>query len=334
MSERGSVTTQYRDARVLITGGLGLIGSHLARTLTRIGAAVTVIDSLDPRYGGNRFNISDIDIGIDLHIADIRDIDRLTRLLERQDYVFNLAAQTSHVDSMTDPRTDLEINAGAQLALVEACRHTNPRAKIVFTSTRQVYGRPQYLPVDERHPVQPPDVNGINKLAGEQYHLLYQTVYGVRACVLRLTNTFGPGMRVKDARQTFIGIWIRNLLEGNPIPVFGDGRQRRDFLYVEDCVNALLLAGASAVADGKTYNVGDRKSVSLAELAELMTTLGFGGRVEHLPYPEERAAIDIGDYYTDHSSITRDLGWRPTVRLADGLKKTLMFYKENLANYL
>jgi len=234
---------------------------------------------------------------------------------------------------MTDPQTDLDINASAQLSILEACRLNNPAIKIVFASTRQLYGKPDYLPVDETHPIRPVDVNGINKLAGEWYHLLYNNVYGIRACALRLTNTYGPGMRVKDARQTFLGIWVRLLLEGKPIKVFGDGEQLRDFNYVGDCVDALLLAGASEQANGKVYNLGSEEVIGLKALAELMTSLGYDGTYELVPFPEERKAIDIGDYYSDFSLISAELGWSPRVNLKEGLLQTIDYYSKHLSAY-
>jgi UDP-glucose 4-epimerase len=257
----------------------------------------------------------------------------MSYLLQGKDYLFNLAGQTSHMDSMSDPQTDLDINATAQLSILEACRKTNPGIKIVFASTRQLYGKPDYLPVDEKHPVRPVDVNGINKLAGEWYHLLYNNVYGIRACALRLTNTYGPGMRVKDARQTFLGIWVRLLIEGKPIKVFGDGLQLRDFNYVDDCVEALMLAGASEAANGKIYNLGSTEVVGLKALAEMMVSLCRGGSYELIPFPSDRKAIDIGDYYGDFGQITKDLDWVPKVDLVEGLKKTMAFYQENHPHY-
>lgn len=254
-------------------------------------------------------------------------------LLRGQDYLFNLAGQTSHMDSMSDPQTDLAINAAAQLSILEACRKINPDIKIVFASTRQLYGKPDYLPVDETHPIRPVDVNGINKLAGEWYHLLYNKVYGIRACALRLTNTYGPGMRVKDARQTFLGIWIRLLLEGKPIKVFGDGLQLRDFNYVDDCVDALLLSGASEQANGKVYNLGSAEVISLKDLVEKMISLGFGGSYELVSFPEERKAIDIGDYYSDFSLIASELGWSPKIGLDNGLDQTIQYYKSHSDQY-
>ena len=323
----------YSGKEILITGGLGFIGSNLARRLVSQGANLTLVDSLIPQYGGNTFNIDDIKNKVAVNVCDVRDTFAMEHLLQGKEYLFNLAGQTSHLDSMTDPHTDLDINAAAQLSILEVCRKVNPDIKIVFASTRQLYGRPDYLPVDEKHPIRPVDVNGINKLAGEWYHLLYNNVYGIRACALRLTNTYGPRMRVKDARQTFLGIWIRLLIEGRPIKVFGDGLQLRDFNYVDDCVEALLLAGASDQANGKVYNLGGSEVIGLKDLAKIMVNLGHGGSFELAPFPSERKAIDIGDYYSDFSLITKELGWVPKIDLKDGLKRTLNYYSTHFSHY-
>ena len=323
----------YSGKEILITGGLGFIGSNLARRLVSQGANLTLVDSLIPQYGGNTFNIDDIKNKVAVNVCDVRDTFAMEHLIQGKDYLFNLAGQTSHLDSMADPHTDLDINAAAQLSILEVCRKVNPDIKIVFASTRQLYGRPDYLPVDEKHPNRPVDVNGINKLAGEWYHLLYNNVYGIRACALRLTNTYGPGMRVKDARQTFLGIWIRLLLEGKPIKVFGDGKQLRDFNFVDDCVEALLLAGASDQANGKVYNLGGSEVIGLKDLSKMMVNLGHGGSFELAPFPSDKKAIDIGDYYSDFSLITKELGWVPKIDLKDGLKRTLNYYSTHFSHY-
>jgi len=324
---------EYANKQVLITGGLGFIGSNLARELVAQGAVVTLADSLIPQYGGNPFNIDDIRDKVTVNVCDVRDPYAMGYLLNGKDFLFNLAGQTSHLDSMTDPQTDLEINAAAQLSILEACRKSNPDIKVVFASTRQLYGKPDYLPVDEKHPVRPVDVNGINKLAGECYHLLYNNVYGIRACALRLTNTYGPAMRVRDARQTFLGIWVRLLIEGKPIRVFGDGMQLRDFNYVEDCVTALLLAGASDRTNGKVYNLGSNEVIGLKALAELMTDLGYGGTYEVVPFPADRKAIDIGDYYSDYSLFADATGWQPRINLREGLARTMAYYQKHQRHY-
>ena len=323
----------FQGADVLITGGIGFIGSNLARRLVEADARVTVVDSLIPTYGGNLYNIHDIKGRIQVNVTDVRDPYAMAYLVQGKDYLFNLAGQTSHLDSMNDPETDLAINATAQLSILEACRKHNPKIKIVFASTRQLYGKPEYLPVDEKHPVRPVDVNGINKLAGEWYHLLYNNVYGIGGVALRLTNTYGPGMRVKDARQTFLGIWVRSLIEGVPIKVFGDGAQRRDFNFVDDVVEALMLAASRPHAFGKVYNLGSKEVISLKELAETMVGIYGSGCYEIVPFPHERKVIDIGDYYSDFSKITTELGWMPKVSLETGLRSTLKYYEAYAEHY-
>jgi dTDP-glucose 4,6-dehydratase/UDP-glucose 4-epimerase len=312
---------------------MGFIGSNLARELVSLGADVTLVDSLIPEYGGNPFNIADFRYRVSVNVCDVRDPFAMTYLLSGKDYLFNLAGQTSHLDSMTDPQTDLGINATAQLSILEACKKINRGIKIVFASTRQIYGKPDSLPVNENHPIRPVDVNGINKLAGEWYHLLYNNIYGIKACALRLTNTYGPGMRVVDARQTFLGIWIRLLIEGRPIKVFGNGLQLRDFNFVDDCVAAMLSAGASDATGGKVYNLGSSEVISVKNLAQLLVDLGYGGTYEIVPFPDDRKAIDIGDYYGDFSAISRDIGWQPQVRLKEGLHRTVAYYLQNQQHY-
>lgn len=324
----------FSNVNVLVTGGIGFIGSNLAMRLVEEGANVTLIDSIIPEYGGNLRNIAPITSACRVNISDVRDPHAMRYLIQGQDYLFNLAGQTSHMDSMAAPFTDLEINAYAQLSILEACRRYNPGIRIVFAGTRQVYGRPQYLPVDEKHPVRPVDVNGINKVAGENYHLLYGDVYGIRSTVLRLTNTYGPRMRVKDARQTFIGIWIRLMLEGKPFDVWG-GEQLRDFTYVDDCVDAMLLAARKDAAVGKIYNLGGEKNVSLLRLAELLVEANSGeGEFRVRQFPEERKKIDIGDYYSDDTLIRKELGWETLVPLEEGLKRTVDYFRENFLAYI
>ncbi|HEY4755974.1 MAG TPA: GDP-mannose 4,6-dehydratase [Ignavibacteriaceae bacterium] len=318
----------FKGKNVLITGGAGFIGSNLAIKLVELEAHVTVIDSLIPEYGGNLFNLDPIKDKVKLNISDVRDEHSMKYLIKEHDYLFNLAGQTSHIDSMNNPYADLEINARSQLSILEACRRYNPEIKIVFASTRQIYGKPQYLPVDEKHPLYPVDVNGINKMAGEWYHLLYYDVYKIRSVVLRLTNTYGPRMRVKDARQTFLGIWIKNVIEGNKILVFGDGKQIRDFNYVDDVVNAILLSAQSEDADGMIFNLGADDPINLEDTAKLMIEISHNANYELVPFPAERKAIDIGDYYADYRKIRSKLGWQPKISLKDGLKLTINYYQE------
>jgi UDP-glucose 4-epimerase len=326
-------TQPYAGAQVLITGGLGFIGANLAHRLVALGAHVTLVDSLLPSYGGNLRNIAGIEERVRVNIADVRDEHSMNYLVQGKDFLFNLAGQTAHLDSMTDPYTDLEINCRAQLSILESCRKNNAKLKLIYASTRQIYGKPDYLPVDERHLLRPVDVNGINKMAGEWYHILYNNVYGIRSCVLRLTNTIGPRMRVRDARQTFLGIWIKKLLAEEPIQVFGDGTQIRDFNYVDDVVEAMLLAAVAPEADGQIFNLGGEETINLRDLAALLVEINGGGRYEIVPFPSERKAIDIGDYYADYRLIQGRLGWRPRVSLREGLARTLAFYREEREHY-
>jgi UDP-glucose 4-epimerase len=323
----------FENSRVLITGGLGFIGSNLAHRLAGLGAEVLLLDSLIPEYGGNLFNIRGVEDKVSVNISDVRDISSMSYLVQNRDYLFNLAGQTSHMDSMKDPYTDLEINCRAQLSILEACRANNPGIKIVFGSTRQIYGKPDYLPVREDHLLRPVDVNGINKMAGEWYHILYSNVFGVRSCALRLTNTYGPRMRVKDTRQTFLGVWIRLLLEGEPFEVW-EGDQLRDFTYVDDAVDALLLAACADDTSGRIFNLGGDCAISLRELAELLVEVNGGGKYTLGSFPADRRPIDIGSYYADFSCIRSALGWTPKIALRDGLARTLAYYREHLAHYL
>jgi nucleoside-diphosphate-sugar epimerase len=323
----------FKGRRVLITGGLGFIGSNLCRRLLDLGARVTLIDSLIPEYGGNLFNIAGIEDKVNVNISDVRDEHSMKYLVQGQDYLFNLAGQTSHMDSMQDPFTDLEINAKAQLFILEACRKYNPSIKIVFASTRQIYGKPEYLPVDEKHPLCPVDINGVNKLDGEWYHLLYNNVHGIQASILRLTNTIGPRMRVKDASQTFLGIWIRLLVEGKPFEVW-DGHQLRDFTYVDDAVAAFLMTAAGNDANGRVFNLGGNPVISLRDLADLLIKANGGGEYAVREFPADRKRIDIGNYYSDYSLIQSTLGWEPKVPLKRALRTMLAYYREHLDEYL
>jgi UDP-glucose 4-epimerase len=327
------LSAAFAGRRTLITGGLGFIGSNLARRLVELGAEVLLVDSLIPAYGGNLLNIADIEDQVRVNIADVRDEHGMNYLVQGQDTIFNLAGQVSHLDSMRDPYTDLEINCRSQLSILEACRKHNPGVKIVYAGTRQIYGRPQYLPVDERHPLEPTDINGANKLAGEWYHIVYHRVHGLRTVSLRMTNTYGPRMRVKDARQTFIGWWLRQIVDGQELQIFGDGRQIRDFNYVDDVVEALVLAAAVPTADGQVYNLGGDEPINLLNLAKLLIEINGGGSYRIVPFPADRKRIDIGDYYGDYAKIRAQLGWQPTVPLRQGLERTISFYRRYQEHY-
>ena len=326
--------SEYGGSHCLVTGGLGFIGSHLAARLVELGAEVTIVDSLIPEYGGNPFNVRAIEDRARINYSDIRDPWSIRHLVQGQDFIFNLAGQVSHVDSMEDPQTDLDINCKSQLSLLEALRRENPEARIVFAASRQQYGRPQFVPVTEDHPQVPVDVNGVNLVAGEGYHLLYHDVYGIRAVSLRLTNTYGPHLLMKHGRQGFITVFIRRAIEGEGLQVFGDGSQLRDFTYVSDAVDAFLAAALTEECYGKPFNVGGTEPVPLIEVARLCQEIaGKGGTVETVEWPPERKRIDIGSIYVDHTRFTEASGWEPRVELEEGLRETFAFYAEHGEHY-
>jgi UDP-glucose 4-epimerase len=324
----------YRGRRVMITGGLGFIGSNLAHRLVALGADILLVDSLIPDYGGNLFNIAGIEERVRVNIADVRQASTMNYLVQGRDVIFNLAGQVSHIDSLRDPHTDLEINCRSQLTLLEACRRYNPRTKVVYASTRQIYGRPDFLPVTEQHLVRPTDVNGINKAAGEYYHLVYNNVFGVRACALRLTNVYGPRQLIKHNRQGFIAWFIRLALEGKEIQVFGDGSQIRDFVFVDDAVSAFLAAGMCDACDGDAFNVGGDEHIAHRDLVKLLIELAGSGGYRFVEWPPEKKAIDIGSFYADSSKFRRTSGWTPHVSLREGFSRTFAFYRQHMPQYL
>ncbi|MBI2480778.1 MAG: NAD-dependent epimerase/dehydratase family protein [Planctomycetia bacterium] len=322
----------YSGRRALVTGGLGFIGSNLALRLVERGARVTLVDSMIPAYGANLHNIAPIQVQVAVNYSDIRDRYSLSYLVRNQDILFSLAGQVSHLDSMQDPLTDLDVNCRSQLSLLECCRHSNPTVKIVFASTRQIYGRPQYLPVNEDHPLAPVDVNGVNKLAAELYYTLYDRVYEIRSVSLRLTNTYGPRMDLINDQKGFMGIFLRKALSGESIKVFGTGEQRRDFNYVDDVVDALLLAGENDNACGRSFNLGHHEHHSLLEVAQVLGEL-TGCESTCVAFPQDRAVIDIGDYYGDYTRFRDTTGWVPKVDLKTGLARTIAFFRENSRYY-
>ncbi len=324
----------YPGRTVVITGGLGFIGSNLARALAGLGGVrIVVLDRLVPDLGGHPFNLDGIAGRVEVHHLAIGDIEAVTPLLSGADFIFNLAGSVSHIDSMQQPLLDLELNTADHLAFLEACRRACPRARIVFSSTRQVYGRPDYLPVDERHPARPVDVNGVHKLAAEQYHQVYHQVHGLRSAILRLTNTYGPRQLVRHARQGFIGWFVRQALDGEEIKIYGDGTQVRDMNYVDDVVEALLRAGAAAEAYGQILNLGGPEPALLIDIARTLVRVAGSGSVSLVPWPAEKRVIDIGDCYCDYRRAIEVLGWRPRTDLATGLGRMVEFYRQHREQY-
>ncbi|HWJ54667.1 MAG TPA: NAD-dependent epimerase/dehydratase family protein [Vicinamibacterales bacterium] len=324
----------YRGRRVMVTGGLGFIGSNLARRLVALGADILLVDSLIDDYGGHLFNIDGIESQVRVNIADIRQATTMNYLVRDREVIFNLAGQVSHIDSMRDPYTDLEINCRSQLTLLEACRNHNPAAKVVFAGTRQVYGKPDRLPVDETHLVRPTDINGINKVAGEYYHLVYNNVFGVRACSLRLTNIYGPRQLVRHNRQGFIAWFVRLVVEDKEIQIFGDGLQLRDFVFVDDAADAFLRAGATDAVNGQVFNVGGAQPISHLELVTLLIETAGTGSYRLVEWPPDKKVIDIGSFYADSTRFRTTTGWAPSMTLRDGLAQTIAYYREHLPRYL
>jgi UDP-glucose 4-epimerase len=324
----------YDKKAVLITGGLGFIGSNLALRLASDSRAdIRIIDSLHPSCGGNPRNLDGIARHIQIHTLDLRESSKLREVVQGVDVIFNLAGHVSHIDSMKDPLQDLAGNTESHICLLESCRAFNPRARIIYSSTRQFYGRPLRLPVDEEHPVFPVDINGVNKYAAELYHRIYWQVYGIETCCLRLTNTYGPRQLIRNASQGVVGWFFHQILCNEEIVLFGDGRQIRDLNYVDCAVDAFLLAGVHPAAPGKMYNLGSAEPISLLDLAKLMISISGKGSYRFAPFPEEKRKIDIGNYYGSYSRIQEELGWNPQVSLSDGIQRTLEFFDNRRAIY-
>jgi nucleoside-diphosphate-sugar epimerase len=321
----------WHGRRVLVTGGAGFLGSNLCHALAARGARVTALDGFLFGGGANAANLADAEV--ELVRGDIREID-LRSLCEGASVIFNLAAQTSHMGGQNDPLADIAVNAVAQVRLIQAAREAAPDAVVVHASTRQFYGRVQKLPVDESQPVAPPDANGVSKFAGEQYWLLEHRVRGRPVVSLRLTNCYGPRLRIRDARQTFLGIWIRCVLEQRPFEVWG-GAQLRDLTYVDDVTEAFLLAADSPDCHGRIFNIGGPPPASLHEIADLMVRVaGPPARYTTREFPADRATIDIGSYHADDSAFRAAAGWEPRVGLEEGIRRSLEWYSSRLADYL
>ena len=323
----------YAGLKVLLLGGLGFIGSNLARRLAEHGAEVTILDNFLPDHGANWFNLNGIAEQVKVHIGDLRSEEALRELLRGQDLIFNIAAQTSHIDSMRDPMLDLDINARGNLIFLEACRAVNPEARIVFAGTRAFYGTPSALPVNEEAALRPQDVYAVNRLAAEQYHLVYHHHYGLPVSSLRLGNLYGPRAQMQHPRYNVLNYFIRMALEGRCIQVYGDGAQQRDYVYIEDACQALLLAGRSPTAVGRVYNLGCGLGYGFLELVQQIVALTGSGSWEQVAWPSEARPFDVGDFIIDISRIQRELGWNPHTDLNTGLKQTIEYYREHASHY-
>jgi UDP-glucose 4-epimerase len=327
-------SSAYDHKVILITGGLGFIGSNLAMRLAGSSRSeIRIIDSLHPSCGGNPLNLDGIARPVQIHRLDLRESAKLREVVSGVDVIFNLAGHVSHTDSMRFPLEDLGGNTEAHLCLLETCRAQNSALRVVYSSTRQCYGRPQSFPVGEEHPVLPVDINGVNKYAAELYHRIYYQVYGIETCVLRLTNTYGPRQLIRNASQGVVGWFFRQILCNEEIVLFGGGNQVRDLTYVDCVVDALLLAGLHPQAPGKIYNLGSGNPISLADLVRLMISAYGKGSYRTAPFPEELQKIDIGDYCGSYSRIHEEQGWSPQISLADGIQRTLEFFDRRRSVY-
>jgi Nucleoside-diphosphate-sugar epimerases len=322
----------YRGRSVLVTGGLGFIGSTLARRLSVLGADVHVVDGVIHDTGWNRFNLADSDVRV--HAADVRDAYALKPLVRGRSVIFHCAGQVSHLDSMCAPFADLDANCGTTLQLLESCKQHNPEATIVLAGTRQVYGRPQCLPVNETHRVNPTDINGVHKAAAEFYALVYHHAFGLPTTVLRLTNVYGPRQLIRHPRQGVLGWLIGQAVQGHPLQLFGDGGQVRDMVYVDDAVDAFLRAGAEAACVGGVFNVGSDRAVTLKSFAHALIEVVGHGQVEYVEWPADRQAIDVGSVVLDSSKFRYTTGWTQIVSLDDGLRETVAYYRRHFSHYL
>jgi nucleoside-diphosphate-sugar epimerase len=324
---------EYRGEKVLITGGLGFIGSNVAIRLVESGASVTLLDSMHPACGANYFNIEPIKNDVEVIEGDSCNFELMRKLVRRRRFIFNLAGHVSHIESMQEPLEDLQLNAVAPLTVLEACRHENRDARIVYSGTRQAYGRPEALPIVETQLLKPVDVNGVSKMAGEWFHMVYAQAHGMHAASLRLINTYGPRQLVKHARQGFVGWFIKQAIDRDEIQVFGDGQQLRSFNFIDDVVNALLIAGSNDRLNGDYFNLAGVRPVPLEEFVKILLKAAGGGSYRIVPFPPEKKAIDIGSVYSSAAKFTAATGWKARVSIEEGLSPTLEYYRKNRSKY-
>jgi UDP-glucose 4-epimerase len=317
----------FKGARVLVTGGLGFIGSNLVIALAEAEAAVTVVDAMIPGYGGNLFNVEPVRERVTLNFCDVRDLNAMNYLVRGQDFIFHLAAQVDHILSLSDPFPDIDINIKGTAVVMEACKHQNPTVRLVYTGTRGQYGPAVSLPVDEDAPARPRGIYELSRLAAERLVNIYNDIHGIRSVMLRLTNIYGPRAQMRHSRYGVVNWFVRLALDDDTIQVFGDGQIKRDFLYVDDCVRAMLLCALSEATYGQTLNVGIDSPTNFVELADLVVKTCGSGRWQFAPFSPERKAQEPGDFYSDISRIRRLTGWEPTTSLEEGLRYTADYYR-------
>lgn len=318
---------------VLITGGAGMLGSTIAHLAYREGASVTVLDALLPLYGGNLFNLKDISDGIEFVQGDIRDREIVDQVVKGQDMVFNLAAQVSYVDSNTDPHLDIDINCRGIVNVLESCRQFAPQARVLFSSSRFVYGRIEYSPVDEVHPFNCLSIYGIHKLAGEKYHRYYFEAYGLPATSLRIANPYGPRQQMKHGKYGIVNWFIRQALDGKPLTVFGEGGQKRDYIFSEDLAEAFLAVALSPQTAGETYNLGSGGGSSFLEMTRTIAKYVPDTDIRQVEWPKDRYFVETGDYIADIQKLQQATGWQPQIDLEEGIARTVDYYRSHRVHY-
>ena len=334
-STNKTTQTYYSDKHVLITGGLGFIGSSLSNLMCALGAKVTILDSLDPRYGGNKFNLNQpLNKNMDIIFGDVRDKNLVKKLVKTVDIIFHFAAQVSYIDSASIAFEDLEVNQTASLNLLEACRNVNPNVKILFASSRLTLGASQTVPINEEHPTNPLSLYGVHKLAAEKYFLVYYKNYGIRSTIMRLTNPYGPRQQIKHSKYSLIGWFVRLAMENKEIKIFGNGKQIRNYIYIDDVVEAFIRAGASENSGVDLYFLGSRENTEFRDMAELVVKTVGRGSINYIPWPADYEKAESGDSIIDISKINYALGWEPKISLQEGIKHTYDYYSKYYKMYI
>ncbi|MGA1796515.1 MAG: NAD-dependent epimerase/dehydratase family protein [bacterium] len=331
--EKQGYTEQLRDKDILITGGLGFIGSNLAIRLVELGARVTLLDAMVEDHGGNLFNIKPIRKRVCINFSDVRDETSVKYLVRNRDYIFHLAGQNDHVLSLSNPFPDIDINIKGTAILLEACRRYNPGVRLIFSGTRGEYGPSTRLPVSEEAPINPKGIYELSSLTAQKLFKIYHDNHSLRSITLRLTNIYGERAQMRHSRFGVANWFIRLAIDNETIKVFGDGSLKRDFLYIDDTIEAVLMCAATEEAYGEVFNVGNDAPSSFLELATTIIRVARSGRWEFAPFTPERAAQEPGDFYSDISKIRRIVGWEPRYTLEEGLRKTIDYYRKYKSHY-
>lgn len=323
----------YKDKKILITGGMGFLGSSLAHSLVGYGGKVTVLDAMLPLYGGNRFNLHGIEDMVEVINGDVRDYNLIKTIVPGKDFIFNFAGQVSYIDSGDIPYEDLDINSRAHLMILEECRHNNPEAKILYASSRMALGKITQNPVTESHPANPLSLYGVHKLTGEKYSLAYHHHYGLRTVAMRITNPYGIRQQMKHNKYSLVGWFIRLAMENREIKIFGNGDQKRDYIYVDDLVESFLRAGATGETDGELFNLGLGRSTAFCEMVHTVVETVGQGKIDYVPWPDDYERIETGDFVVDVSKLNNLIKWKPNISLSKGILTTYDYYRKYAKHY-